>query len=129
MDEPELANDSRGSWLAVEFRCECGGEERGIESCEAVSASSSSDSRDTFRGSESVGESGGKILEVMIGEVEGNFLSQGNYVIADNSESLSWCHRAAMPIGVDHHTPFNYYSHHVLIPTMSTPIPGRRFSR
>ena len=63
-------NDSRGSWLWVEFRGECGGEERGIESCEAVSASSSSSSRDTFRGSESMGEGGGKNLEAMIDEVD-----------------------------------------------------------
>ena len=84
LDEPELAKDSRGSWLAVEFLRECGGEERGIESCEAVSASSSSDSRDAFRESESVGEGGGRIPEAMIKEVEGgNFLSQYNYVIAD----------------------------------------------
>ena len=60
----------------VEFRRDRGGEERGIESCEAVSASSSSESRVTFRGSESVGEGGGKILEVMINEVKGVFLSQ-----------------------------------------------------
>ena len=73
LDEPELTNDSRGSWLAVEFRRDRGGEERGIESCEAVSASSSSDSRDTFRGSESVGDGGGKIREFMIAEVEGEY--------------------------------------------------------
>ena len=66
LDEPEFANDWRGLWLAVEFRRDRGGEERGIESCEAVSASSSSDSRDIFRGSEPVGEGGGKELEAMI---------------------------------------------------------------
>ena len=88
LDESELANDSRGSWLAVEFRRDRGGEERGIESCEAVSPSSSSESRDTCRFSESVGEGGGKTLEVMFTEVEGDFLSQYNYVIVDKFASL-----------------------------------------
>ena len=75
----------------VEFRRDSGGEERGIESCEAVSASSSSDSRDTFRGPEPVGEGGGRILEAMTDEIEGNSLSPGNYVIAGSSPG-------AMPI-------------------------------
>jgi hypothetical protein len=66
LDEPELTNDWRGSWLAVESRRDSGGEERGIERCEAVSASSSSDSRDIFRGSEPVGEGGDKKLAAMI---------------------------------------------------------------
>ena len=66
LDEPELTNDWRGSWLAVEFRRDSGGEERDIERCEAVSASSSSDSRNIFRGSEPVGEGGDKKLEAMI---------------------------------------------------------------
>lgn len=49
-----------------------------MESCEAVSASSSSDSRDTFRGSESVGDGGGRILEFIIAGRRGNFLLQCN---------------------------------------------------
>lgn len=102
LDEPELVNDWRGSWLAVELRRDRGGEERGIESCEAVSASSSSDSRDTLRGSEFVGEGGGKIPEVMIDEVEGDFLSQGNYVITVKLASTHLSPAAAMPIGVYH---------------------------
>ena len=80
--------------LVVKFQVQhdhCG-EERGIESCEAVSASSSFDSHDTFSGSEPVGEGGGKILEAMTqtsmtGEIKGNSssLSPGNYVITGTS--------------------------------------------
>lgn len=76
-----MANDWRGSWLAFEFRRDRGGEERGIERCEAVSASSSSDSRNTTRDSEPVGEGGGNKLETMIDEVGDSQVMLENYVI------------------------------------------------
>ena len=80
-----MAKDWRRSWLAVEFRCDCGGEERGIESCEAVSASSSSDSRKVLRGSEFVGDGGGKKLETMVANEKIGFPSYPPvyYIITD----------------------------------------------
>lgn len=53
-----MANDWRGS-LITEFRRDLGGDERDIERCEAVSASSSSDSLGRSL-CEVVGDGGGK---------------------------------------------------------------------
>ena len=56
-----------------------------------------------------MGEGGGKISEVMIDEVEGNFLPQVNYVTAGRAHLSPPATGAATPIGVDHsYPPFNY---------------------
>jgi hypothetical protein len=52
-----------------------------------------------------VGEGGGKIPEVMIDEVEGDFQSQGNYVITVKLGSAHFSPAAAMLIGVYHSYP------------------------